>query len=89
MKTDTKKQGQKVIEVIYHGEGQISDISNELRRTYVFPGGEKVVIEKPVFLVVSKNGHRVADGNGNGHYIPMGWIHLCWENKPGAPAISF
>lgn len=64
------------------------DISTELRRTYRFPGGETVRIEEPVQLITSENGHRVADAKGNGHYVPLGWLHLHWENKPGAKAIA-
>lgn len=63
------------------------DISTEIRRTYTFPNGQTVKIENPVSLITSENGHRVADANGNGHYVPVGWVHLFWENKPGAKAI--
>lgn len=63
------------------------DISTEIRRTYTWPDGSKVVIESPVSLIVSDGGHRIADANNNGHYIPFGWIHLHWENKPGVKAI--
>jgi len=55
----------------------------EARRVYVFPGGEEVVIEKPEFLIVSDNGHRVKDQSGRSHYIPYGWIHLWWDNCEG------
>lgn len=65
----------------------MKDISTELRRTYRFPGNEVITIENPVSLIVSKNGHRVADAANNGHYVPTGWLHLHWENKPGVPAI--
>ena len=50
-------------------------------REYRFPGGELVRIEKPQYLIVSDNGHRLLDGDGRSHYVPYGWIHLCWENK--------
>lgn len=63
------------------------DISTEERRTYTWPDGSTVTIEAPTRLITSKNGHRIADSNGNGHYVPMGWIHLHWENKPGSAAI--
>lgn len=55
----------------------------EKRRTYVFPFGDTVVIEEPRMLVISENGHRIFDATGISHYIPMGWIHLFWENIPG------
>lgn len=66
---------------------QPKDISTELRRTYYFPGGEQVVIENPKQLITSENGHRISDADGNGHYVPVGWLHLHWVNKPGARAI--
>lgn len=63
------------------------NIASEERRIYTFPFGTQVVIEQPITLIVSDNGHRIADSEGNGHYIPMGWIHLKWINKNGCPAI--
>ena len=63
------------------------DISSEIRRTYKWESGATVTIESPKTLIVSDNGHRIADGSNNGHYIPKGWIHLHWENKPGVQAI--
>lgn len=63
------------------------DISTELRRTYTWANGATVTIEKPVSLITSDNGHRIADSDNNGHYVPLGWIHLHWINKPGAAAI--
>jgi len=63
------------------------DISTELRRTYTWSDGSTITIESPVSLITSAGGHRIADANGNGHYVPIGWIHLHWVNKPGAPAI--
>lgn len=63
-----------------------TDISSETYREYTFPGGDRVRIENPLWLHVSKsNGHRVFDANGKSHYIPTGWIHLQWEVKEGAP----
>lgn len=63
------------------------DISTEQRRTYKWADGSTVTIEDPVKFIDSPNGHRIADAKGNGHYVPKGWIHLHWENKPGSPAI--
>jgi hypothetical protein len=60
------------------------DISEESSRTYIFPDGS-VTINNPVGLSLKGTGHRVADANGRGHYIPLGWIHLSWENKDGIP----
>lgn len=50
-------------------------------REYIFPGGETIRIDSPQFLIVSDNGHRIGAGEIS-HYIPYGWIHLCWKNKP-------
>lgn len=55
------------------------DIDHEIYRTYVFPNGAVVKIDRPVLLKVSKNGHRVLDRSDKAHYIPNGWIHLFWE----------
>ena len=63
------------------------DISTEIRRTYTWESGATVTIEAPIALIVSENGHRIADAANNGHYVPFGWIHLHWENKPGQPPI--
>lgn len=57
------------------------DISQEKYREYVFPDGNKVRIKKPLYLIVSDNGHRIADFNYISYYIPYGWIALYWENK--------
>jgi len=60
-------------------------IYSEEYREYTFPGGDKIRIERPRMLNVSKNGHRVFDEAGVSHYIPQGWIHLEWKAKDGAP----
>lgn len=54
--------------------------SREEFRIYVFPGGEKVRIDNPQFLIISDNGHRIGCGEFS-HYIPYGWIDLWWKNK--------
>ena len=59
------------------------DISTELRRHYDF-NGYVVTIENPIRLHVSSSGgHRIVDSDGNGHYVPAGWVHIKWENRPG------
>jgi hypothetical protein len=60
--------------------GKKIDLTHELYRVYEWPGGDKVRIERPLYLIVSDNGHRVVDSNYIAHYIPYGWIHLWWEN---------
>lgn len=66
-------------------ELKFADISTEVYRTYIYPGGEMVRIDNPTHLNVSKNGHRILDGQGVSHYMPQGWIHLFWEVKEGEP----
>jgi hypothetical protein len=58
-------------------------IFSEEYREYTFPNGDKVRIDAPRMLNVSKNGHRVFDVSGVSHYIPQGWIHLEWKAKDG------
>lgn len=64
--------------------GKQVDISKENYRVYVFPGGDEVRIFRPQYLIVSDNGHRIADINDVSHYIPYGWLHLYWENADKA-----
>jgi len=57
-----------------------ANCDHEIYRTYVFPDGKTVTIERPVLLNVSKSGgHRLLDANDKSHYIPYKWIHLYWE----------
>ena len=80
MKLNILDAGQNKIEVEFH------DISQELYRTYAFPGGETVTIEEPTFIYVSKSGgHRIIDKKGISHYIPCGWKHLQFKVKDGEP----
>ncbi len=60
------------------------DISSEEWREYSFPGGETVRILDPLQLYVSDNGHRIFDSAGVSHYVPFGWVHLCWRSKDGS-----
>ena len=62
------------------------DISLEVERTYIFPGGHEYVIENPLAVAVKKppiafggGAHRVVDKLGNPHYIPAGWIAITWS----------
>ena len=64
---------------------KFSDISSEEYRTYKFPSGD-IHVKEPIALNVSKSGgHRVLDANGISHYVPSGWIHICWKAKDGQP----
>lgn len=61
------------------------DISTEAIRMYEFDE-EIIEITRPQWLNVSESGgHRILDGDGIGHYIPWGWLHLFWVPKEGAP----
>ena len=62
------------------------DISSELWRKYRFPNNEILTIQSPLHLHIGSNGHRVYDSEGISHYIPKGWIHLCWESREGSSA---
>ena len=58
------------------------DIDHEEYRVYVFKDNQRVAIQQPVLLNVSKSGgHRILDANNVSHYIPYKWIHLYWETK--------
>jgi len=58
------------------------NIDHEKFRVYQFPNGEYVHVNNPVLLNVSASGgHRILDAEDTSHYIPSGWIHLCWETK--------
>ena len=62
---------------------EIDLTGKEAVRYYRFPDEEIVQITAPVTLIVSDNGHRIVDAEGNSHYVPYGWIHLWWKNTPG------
>lgn len=63
---------------------EFSDISSEAWREYRFANGATVRIDNPLKLNVSDSGgHRVFDAQNRSHYIPVGWLHLSWEAKPG------
>lgn len=63
-----------------------TDISVEASREYTFPGGEKVIVENPTHLHVSASGgHRIATAQGNGVYIPAGFLAITWTPKDGKP----
>ncbi len=67
-------------------EVEFTSIKSEIWRSYEFPSGYIVNIQKPQWLYVNKSGsHRLVDGEGISHYIPTGWLHLYWEVKEGEP----
>lgn len=61
------------------------DISSEEWREYTFPGGQIILVTKPLRLHVSEHGHRLFDEEGICHYVPLSWIHLRWKVKDDAP----
>lgn len=66
--------------------GKEVDISTEEWREYLFPKDgvlHKIRLDLPKTLVVTDNGHRVILASGISHYIPYGWIDLCWNAKKG------
>ena len=62
------------------------DISSEMYRTYIYSDNTFFIINNPIALSVSESGsHRILDADGISHYIPKGYIHLCWKAKDGQP----
>ena len=49
----------------------------ESKRTYHFPKGETVTLEKVTELIVSESGnHRIKTADNKLHIIPTGWLHI-------------
>jgi hypothetical protein len=68
---------------------KFKDISDEIRRTYIF-ADQIVNIMGPIALRVSDSGgHYVIDIDGLTHYIPPYWGELIWENKPNTQHVRF
>lgn len=78
-----------MIEINNASPNTFVDISTEEYRVYDFISEDgslvKVTIDKPLYLSVNAGGHRLLDAAGISHYIPKGWIHLCWKAKEGKP----
>jgi hypothetical protein len=63
-----------------------TDITSEQWREYRWLDGTTFRVIQPLCLNVSEQGgHRIYDSLGVCHYIPPGWIHLCWVPKKGQP----
>jgi|GEM_PF-2525552 len=63
------------------------NISSERYRQYVFPNGENLIINQPLYLNVSPSGgHRLFDNFGNSYYVQPqeGW-YIKWQAKFGLP----
>ena len=67
---------------------EFSDISSEKEREYCFPNGQKLYIDKPLYLNVSKTGgHRLYTEDGWCYYIQpkeSWWIR--WRVREGNPS---
>lgn len=49
----------------------------EKQRIYYFSGGEKVVLNEVIELIVRDSGtHRIKTADKKLHIIPTGWIHI-------------
>lgn len=79
-------------------------VDDEVERTYHFPGGNAITVPDPYRVNIkrdatytgigARDSHRVitrrSDGAfGRSYYIPVGWIGISWEPKPGKPAYAF
>lgn len=50
---------------------------NEKKRTYIFPGNNKVELDDVIELIVRPSGtHRLKTKDKKLHIIPVGWIHI-------------
>lgn len=59
----------------------VLDISRETFRKYVFTSGAALEIQKPMTLLVTREGkHRVTDGQGNTFCIPT-YEYIQWQMK--------
>lgn len=70
---------------------EFKDISGETYREYSFGiDGHvySVIINNPLKLHVSDNGHRIFGASGISHYVPLGWIDLKWEVSDGEANFS-
>jgi hypothetical protein len=49
----------------------------EKSRTYTFPGGEKITLEKVTHFLARESGtHRLQTEDGKLHIVPVGWLHV-------------
>lgn len=66
---------------------KFTDISSEQEREYIFPNGNKLFIENPLYLNVSPTGgHRLYTKDGWCYYIQPreGWA-IKWKSREGKP----
>jgi hypothetical protein len=74
-----------MIELINKTQKEFLDISSEQYRIYHFSKGESFIIDNPIYLNTSENGHRVLCDNGKCFYIPNNWLSIEWKPKEGQP----
>jgi hypothetical protein len=73
------------------------DLTDELWREYVFPGGHTIRIEAPAKVAIKApsvgsvggGSHRVIDANGGSHYISYGWLAIRWQVREGALPVAW
>jgi hypothetical protein len=74
-----------IMELRNESKNVFVDISSEEFREYQFKEFETIRINSPLYLSISKNGHRILDAEGTSHFVPGGWIHLKWKAKENQP----
>ena len=73
------------------------DVSDEVWRQYVYPNGDRFLVEGPLELNVKKkpdgDSHRIKceapDGYKTSVYVASGWIAIEWKVKEGAEPFKF
>jgi hypothetical protein len=60
-----------------------SEVKHEHERVYVFPGNEKISINKVIALKASPNGHRLLTQEGLGYYIQNKWLCIQFSGDEG------
>lgn len=85
------------VEFVVGADLEFKDVTDEYSRTFTFPGGDRVVIPSPAFIMtkappkgtVGGGSLRVIGLNGVVTYIPYGWISLSWVTRAGRPVVAF
>ena len=74
-----RKRKRKLAPTVINSEAAVDvgfPISEE-KRTYYFPGGEKVILYNLTEIIVRKSGsHRIKTADGKSHIIAGGWLHI-------------
>lgn len=88
---------QERVTFVVGAELEFKDVTDEYSRTFTFPGGDRVVIQSPAFIMtkappkgtVGGGSLRIIGLNGVVTYIPYGWISLSWVTRAGRPVVAF